>query len=147
MHICVIASVSHQHCLSTAKKLFFKSFKIQFMIQLSNKHEERKLPHFFSLSNSFVCLKVCSKIDHHLLFNGCPGRGKIGKICKISGEKLVFSPQISYIILRWNAVKLCKITARASGEKTNFSPLILHIFPIFAVNFYMITAYLSGELT
>ena len=33
------------------------------------------------------------------------------------------------------------------GEKINFSPLILHIFPIFAVNFYMITAYSSGELT
>ena len=29
-----------------------------------------------------------------------PGREKIGKICKIRGEKLVFSPQILYIIFR-----------------------------------------------
>ena len=46
---------------------------------------------------------------------------KIGKMCKISGEKLVFSPPISYIILRWNAVnavKLCKFTARVSGDLT-----------------------------
>ena len=50
-----------------------------------------------------------------------PGREKIGKKCKISGEKLVFSPQISYIIVRWNAVnavKLCKFTARISGDLT-----------------------------
>ena len=33
------------------------------------------------------------------------GREKIAKICKIRGEKLVFSPQILYIILQWNAVK------------------------------------------
>ena len=48
-----------------------------------------------------------------------PGREKNAKICKISGEKLVFSPQISYVILRWNAVnavKLCKFTARLSGD-------------------------------
>ena len=48
-----------------------------------------------------------------------PDREKNAKICKISGEKLVFSPQISYIILRWNAVnavKLCKFTARLSGD-------------------------------
>ena len=50
--------------------------------------------------------------------NDNPGREKIGKICKISGEKLVFSPQIPYIVLRWNAVKLCKFTARVSGELT-----------------------------
>ena len=29
-----------------------------------------------------------------------PGQEKNAKICKISGEKLVFSPQISYVILR-----------------------------------------------
>ena len=57
-----------------------------------------------------------------------PGREKIGKICKISGEKLVFSPTISYIILQWNAVnavKLCKFTARVSSELTK----IHHISP------------------
>ena len=61
-----------------------------------------------------------------------PGWEKIGKICKISGEKFVFSPQFSYIILRWNAVnavnavKLCKFTARVSGDLTKIhhkSPL------------------------
>ena len=63
------------------------------------------------------------------------GREKIGKICKISGEKLVFSPQISYIILRWNAVnavKLCKFTARVSGDLTKIqlnSPLKYVISP------------------
>ena len=46
---------------------------------------------------------------------------KNAKIFKISGEKLVFSPQILYIILRWNAVKLCKFTARVSGELTKFT--------------------------
>ena len=48
----------------------------------------------------------------------CPGQGKIGKICKISGEKLFISPQISYIVLRLNAVKLCNLTAVVSGEIT-----------------------------
>ena len=46
---------------------------------------------------------------------------KIVQICKISGENLVFSPQISYIIVRWNsvkAVKLCKLTAGVSGDLT-----------------------------
>ena len=58
-----------------------------------------------------------------------PGREKMGKIYKISDEKLIFSPQISYIILRRNvvnAVKLCKFTARVSGELTkrhHISPL------------------------
>ena len=40
-----------------------------------------------------------------------------------------FSPQILYIILRWNAVnavKLCKFTARVSGELTK----IHHISPL-----------------
>ena len=64
-----------------------------------------------------------------------PGREKNAKICKISGEKLVFSPQISYIILRWNAVnavKLCKFTARLSGDLTKIhhnSPLKYVISP------------------
>ena len=64
-----------------------------------------------------------------------PGREKIWKICEISGEKLVFSPQISYIILRSNAVnavKLCKFTARVSGELTkihNISALSTSYFP------------------
>ena len=64
-----------------------------------------------------------------------PGREKIGKICKISGENLVFSPQISYIILRSNAVnavKLCNFTARVSGELTkihNISALSTSFFP------------------
>ena len=52
-------------------------------------------------------------------------REKIGKISKISDEKLVFSPQILYINLRWNAVnavKLCKFTARVSREFTKMPP-------------------------
>ena len=62
---------------------------------------------------------------------------KNAKICKISGEKLVFSPQIFYIILRWNsvnAVKLCKFTARLSGDLTKIhhnSPLKYVISPPF----------------
>ena len=50
---------------------------------------------------------------------------KIGKICKISGEKLVFSPQISYIILRRNAVKLYKFTARVSGDLTKIHQIAM----------------------
>ena len=49
-------------------------------------------------------------------FVAVPGREKIGKICRISGEKLVFSQQISRICLLWKAAKLCKFTARVSGE-------------------------------
>ena len=58
-----------------------------------------------------------------------PGSRKNRKICKISVERLVFSPRISYITLRWNAVnavKLCKFTARVSGDLTKIhhnSPL------------------------
>ena len=54
---------------------------------------------------------------------------------------MVFSPQISYIILRWNAVnvvKLCKFTARVSGELTKIhhnSPLISNYRPCMASNF------------
>ena len=60
---------------------------------------------------------------------------KNAKICKISGEKWVFAPQISYIILRWNAVnavKLSKFTARLSGDRTKVhhnSPLKYVISP------------------
>ena len=58
---------------------------------------------------------------------------KIGKICKISGETLVFSPQNSYIVLRWNAVnavKLCKFTTRVGGDLTK----IHHNSPLKYVN-------------
>ena len=34
------------------------------------------------------------------IYSHNPGREKYAKKCKISGEKLVFSPQISYLILR-----------------------------------------------
>ena len=50
-------------------------------------------------------------------------RKKIGKICKISGEKLGFSPQISCIILRWNAVnavKLCKYYQKTKTTTWNY---------------------------
>ena len=72
---------------------------------------------------------------YFLRFCSTPGQEKNAKICKISGEKLVFSSQISYIILRWNAVnavKLCKFTARLSGDLTKIhhnSPLKYVISP------------------
>ena len=48
-----------------------------------------------------------------------PGRGKIRNIYRINVEQLVLSPQTSYIVLQWMALiaaKLCKFTARGSGE-------------------------------
>ena len=77
-----------------------------------------------------------------------PGQGNIGKICKISSEKLFFPPQILDIILRWNAVnagKLCKFTARLSGEITHLSGELWWIFvrsPLtLAVNLHNFTAF------
>ena len=82
------------------------------------------------------------KIRHVLLGGGgCKNNAptrveqKNSKICKISGQKLVFSPQISYVILRWNAVnavKLCKFTAWLSGDLAKIhhnSPLKYVISP------------------
>ena len=78
----------------------------------------------------------------------------------ISGEFTYFSGELWGIFVRSPlalAVILHNFTAFTAfrrkimneicGEETNFSPLILYIFPIFAVNFYMVTAYSSGELT
>ena len=59
----------------------------------------------------------------------CSVQEEIGKKCKMSGEKLILSPQISYIILRWNAVnavKLCKFTARIIRKLTK----IQHLTPL-----------------
>ena len=78
-----------------------------------------------------ISRKNCAATKHAHSLRGAeyPGREKNAKICKISGEKLVFSPQISYIIWRWNAVnavKLCKFNARLSGDLTKIhhnSPL------------------------
>ena len=93
---------------------------------------------FSALFNKFHSLECfCFDIKEiAMLAHFCfPGREKNAKICKISGEKLVFWPQISYIILRWNAVnavKLCKFTARLSGDLTKIhhnSPLKYVISP------------------
>ena len=51
--------------------------------------------------------------------------------------KNCFLPQISYINLRWNAVKFCIFTARVSGEPTKseqFSPLSTNSRPITGSN-------------
>ena len=65
-------------------------------------------------------------IETNAHFRINPGQEKIGKKCKRSGQKLVFSPQFLYIILWWNAVnsvKFCKFTARVSGEFTKIHRL------------------------